>query len=85
MVSTFAVMKEEFLYYIWQNKLLLRDPLLLESGEKVEIVHPGIQNFESSPDFHNARIRIGDILWAGNIEIHVNASDWHKHHHQGDL
>jgi Protein of unknown function (DUF2851) len=78
-------MKEEFLYYIWQNKLLLKDPLLLESGEKLEIVHPGIRNFESGPDFTNARIRIDDILWAGNIEIHVNSSDWFKHKHQGDL
>lgn len=78
-------MKEEFLYYLWQNKLLLRDPLLLESGETVEIIHPGVRNYESGPDFHNARIRIDNMIWAGNIEIHVNSSDWFKHHHQGDL
>lgn len=78
-------MREEFLYYIWRNKLLLKEPLLLEGGERLEIVHPGFQNFESGPDFRDVRIRIDGLLWAGNIEIHVHASDWYKHHHQGDL
>jgi hypothetical protein len=22
--------------------------------------------------------------WAGNVEIHINSSDWHKHHHTHD-
>jgi len=78
-------MKEEFLYYIWQNRLMMNGPLILESGEELEIIHPGLRNFESGPDFYNARIKIGNILWAGNIEIHVHASDWKKHHHQGNL
>jgi hypothetical protein len=27
---------------------------------------------------------IGDTLWAGNVEIHLNASDWQKHRHHLD-
>lgn len=78
-------MQEEFLYFIWQQRLLLAPDLRLTNGEKIEIIHPGYRNYESGPDFFNARIRIGDMLWAGNVEIHTRASDWHRHHHTGDL
>ena len=37
-----------------------------------------------SPDFFNAKIRIGEKLWAGNVEIHKNASDWKLHNHDHD-
>lgn len=33
------------------------------------IVRSGSQNFDSGPDFFNGQVRIGTILWAGNIEI----------------
>ncbi len=76
---------EEFLYYIWQNRLITHHPLKLQSGEEIEILHPGYRNFESGPDFFNARIRIDGIVWAGNVEIHTRSSDWYKHQHEGDL
>ena len=78
-------MNEEFLYYIWQNRLLLSSNLKLTSGQEIEILNPGFRNYESGPDFFNARIRTDGIVWAGNVEIHVKASDWYKHHHTGDL
>jgi hypothetical protein len=34
--------------------------------------------------FFNARIQIGDKLWAGNVELHINSSDWFAHSHQND-
>lgn len=78
-------MNEDFLYYIWQNRLLQHQPLTLQSGETLEILHPGQRNFESGPDFFNARLRIDGLVWAGNVEIHIKSSDWHRHHHTGDL
>lgn len=76
---------EDFLYYIWQNRLLSSSNLKLLTGEGIEILHPGHRNFESGPDYFNARIRIDGMTWAGNIEIHVKASDWFKHHHDADF
>jgi hypothetical protein len=79
------MINEDFLYYIWQNRLLLKSDLRLTNGDQLEILHPGYRNFESGPDYFNARLRIDNMIWAGNVEIHTKSSDWYKHHHTGDL
>ena len=76
-------MKEEFLYYLWENRLISND-LQTTDGEKVEIVATGYRNTDSGPDFLEAKIQIGDKLWAGHVEIHVKSSDWNRHGHQTD-
>ena len=77
-------MREAFLHYIWKNKLLEKQFYRTSSGEQIELIYPGTQNFDSGPDFFNARVRIGNITWAGNVEIHYNASDWIYHGHTTD-
>lgn len=76
-------MKEEFLYYLWENRLLSHQ-LLTTSGLPVEIVNPGCRNLNSGPDYLEAKIRIDGQLWAGHVEIHVKTSDWNRHGHQHD-
>lgn len=76
-------MKEEFIYYLWENRLLSLD-LKTTDGEEITIVSVGNRNFDSGADYVNARIKIGGTLWAGQVEIHVLASDWFKHKHQYD-
>ena len=76
-------MREEFLYYIWENRLTNND-LKTTEGEAVDIVATGYRNTDSGPDFLEARIRIGDKLWAGHVEIHVKSSDWNRHGHPSD-
>lgn len=76
-------MKEELLHYIWKYRLFNR-PLVTVEGEAVEIISPGIHNHNAGPDFSDARLRIGDELWAGNVEIHINSSDWIRHGHNED-
>ncbi len=76
-------MTEEFLHYLWKFKLL-KGEFVLSSGEYVEIINPGLHNSDAGPDFFNAKIKIGATLWAGNVEIHVKASDWYLHQHQND-
>jgi len=77
-------MTEEFLHYIWQYRLYSPN-LVLQTGEQVEVLHPGVHNTDSGPDFFNAKIRIGETIWAGNIEIHILSSDWKRHNHQQDM
>ena len=76
-------MREEFLYYIWENRLTDKD-LKTTEGEAMEMVATGYRNTDSGPDFLEAKIQIGDKLWAGHVEIHVKSSDWNRHGHQSD-
>ena len=75
---------EDFIHYIWKFRLFDRENLQTTAGENIEVFSAGLPNSDSGPDFHNARLRIGDTTWAGNVEIHLNSSDWHKHHHTND-
>ena len=76
-------MKEEFIYYLWENRLLSKD-LHTVDGEAVRVISVGNRNYDSGPDFLDTRVRIGTTLWVGHVEIHVNASDWFRHGHQND-
>ena len=78
------MMPEEFLQYIWENKLFNSKNLNTTANETVEIIHPGQRNRDSGPDFFNAKIKIGETIWAGNVEIHKKASDWQQHNHHND-
>ncbi|MGP1446327.1 MAG: DUF2851 family protein [Candidatus Limimorpha sp.] len=82
-MEAIEVMKEEFLCYIWENRLL-KGRLVTTDGVEIEIVNAGYRNSNSGPDFLEAQIRIGTTLWAGNVEIHVKTSDWNRHQHQQD-
>ncbi|HEY4194197.1 MAG TPA: DUF2851 family protein [Mucilaginibacter sp.] len=75
---------EDFLQYVWKFRLFERENLQTTTGENIEIFSAGLQNSDSGPDFHNARLRIGDTTWAGNVELHLNSSDWRKHKHTTD-
>jgi hypothetical protein len=79
----FAKMTEEFLHYIWNFKLF-NSELRTTDGDTVTINSSGIHNNDEGPDFFNARIKIGNTLWAGNIEIHINSSDWLIHTHNSN-
>lgn len=76
-------MTENFLHYLWKYRVL-KSGLASSSGEPITILHPGEHNHDAGPDFINARIRIGETVWAGNVEIHVAGSDWYKHDHESD-
>lgn len=75
---------EEFLHFIWENKLFHTQNIRTITGETLEIINTGYRNSDSGPDFFNARINIDGTTWAGNVEIHKKASDWERHHHTND-
>jgi len=76
-------MNENFILYLWTFQLFQTE-LFTTDGQPIRVESPGWRNADSGPDFFNGRVRIGDTLWAGNIEIHVKSSDWFKHGHQTD-
>ena len=77
-------MNEKLLQFIWQHQYFNRRSLTTEQGDPLEITIPGKWNYNQGPDFTDAKIRISDTTWVGNIELHVLASDWQKHHHNKD-
>ena len=73
--------REEFLHFIWEHKLYLQDGLRTTCGRKLEVMDPGKRNIHAGPDFICARLRAGQLVWVGNVEIHACSSDWKKHGH----
>lgn len=53
-------------------------------GRRVHVLDQGQYNNNAGPDFFNAKINIDGELWGGDVEIHVKASDWYRHHHDSD-
>ncbi len=78
------ILKEDFLQYLWQYQLFDKEDLTTVSGDRIEVLNQGELNRDAGPDFFNAKIKIDKTIWAGNIEIHIKASDWHKHRHSAD-
>ena len=74
---------EEYLQFAWKFGLFHKRNLKYQH-EAVEIIDPGEHNHSSGPDFFNARLKIGETVWAGNVEIHLKASDWYRHEHEKD-
>ncbi len=78
-------MKEDLLHYAWRMRRFDPKDLRTTDGQPLQILSPGQHNdTHQGPDFSDARVRIGDTLWAGSVEIHVRASDWLRHGHQDD-
>lgn len=75
---------EYLLHYVWECQLFDRAGLQTTDGQKVDIIDPGIRNTDAGADFFNAKIKIGDKMWAGDVEIHLSSGDWTKHGHHTD-
>ncbi|MCC8147011.1 MAG: DUF2851 family protein [Bacteroidales bacterium] len=75
---------ETLLHYVWKHKLYVPGNFQTIEGLSLEIIDPGIHNPNAGPDFFNAKIKLGDKIWAGNIEMHTQSSDWYKHAHDRD-
>jgi hypothetical protein len=76
---------EAFLHYIWQFQYFDKKELTTTTDERLSVFKPGILNHDSGPDFSNAKIQIGDMEWAGSVEIHLDASGWTEHGHHHDV
>lgn len=77
-------MKEDLLQYIWQFQYFNNTELFTSSGEPIQIINTGAHNTNQGADFTEAKIKIGKTLWAGNVELHINSSDWNAHNHSSD-
>ena len=75
---------EQLLYHLWSSGKYLSSDMCLTDGTPFEVIDAGLRNFNSGPDFFNAKINIANTTWAGNVEIHQSSSDWYRHNHHKD-
>jgi len=72
---------EELIYKIWEEKRI-DSSLTTADGLSLEIIDCGERNHdEAGPDYRNARIKIGNITFNGDVEIDTLHSDWKTHGH----
>ncbi|MCP4125119.1 MAG: DUF2851 family protein [Bacteroidetes bacterium] len=80
-------MEETLLHFIWEHEFFDEQELCSQKGRPIEIIHPGIRNTGSGPDFVKARIRVGDTIRIGGVVINMEGSEWFNKnlHHDPDF
>lgn len=78
------MISEALLHYAWKHSIYSHFDFKTSDGQPLQIIHPGLPHQDAGPDFKQAVVKIGDLLWTGNVEIHVKSSDWLKHRHHED-
>lgn len=77
-------MTEKLLQYLWNYKVFKHFDFKDIEGNTVEILEFGKWNSDAGPDFLTGKIKFNNVILAGNIELHVKASDWIFHNHSKD-
>lgn len=78
------IIREDFLHFLWENLHFSQSGLHTTCGKVVRILHTGYRNEGDGADYRMARIRIGDMVFCGDVELHKVASEWNRHAHQRD-
>ncbi len=79
-----TMLPEKFLHEVWAQQLFRTSYLESNEGHRVTVIDPGKPNSDTGPDFLDARVQIGDTLYAGDVEIHRTLEEWTAHLHQQD-
>jgi hypothetical protein len=77
-------MVESFLHFLWQYKPFAFSGLRTSDNSQLEVLDPGTYNTDAGPDFFNAKVKLSGTTWVGNVEMHINSSEWFTHNHHTD-
>jgi hypothetical protein len=69
---------------IWLRQDYARAELKTVSGKTLRVKDPGRWNLQEGPDFKEARVTLDGVEIVGDVEVHFNVSDWHRHEHERD-
>ncbi len=79
------VLREKIVRCLWFDQFLDPGLLELEDGRKLSVFSPGYWSEGAGPDFRNAEFAVdGGPRRRGDVEVHVNASEWRAHGHAED-
>ena len=54
------------------------------NGDMIQVVAAGIVNVHDGPDLRDVAVLHNGVIHVGNAEVHIRASDWLRHAHDGD-
>jgi len=77
-----AQVTEKLITSIWQRWLVPK--LSTDTGEQIQVVHPGRISNVSGCDFRDVVFVINGKTITGDIEVHVKSSQWQGHGHHLD-
>lgn len=75
---------EKTLQVLWAKNVFAGLDLRTTSGKRVQIFDPGKLNHLDGPDFNMAKVRIGDQVHFGAVEVHLENNNWYSHKHHLD-
>ena len=82
--GNFNVLDEKQIAEIWKSQSF-QQSLQTVQGDEIHVLDIGLENAETGgPDFKNARVRIGNLVYVGDIEIDQDYSNWKSHAHNID-
>ena len=73
---------EAFVQKLWYEQRFFDTNMESIDRRAIRVLKPGIWNHNEGPDFMHAEVEIDGKLHVGDVEIHVQSSEWyaHKHH-----
>lgn len=77
-------LRESDLFAIWERHRFPKGALTSREGGEVRAVYRGRVGLGPGPDFRDAIVSLPDRLAAGDVELHVRASDFRRHGHHLD-
>lgn len=77
-----AQVTEKIITSLWKHRLIPK--LSTDTGEQIQVVHPGRISNVSGCDFRDAVFVINSKTVTGDIEVHVKSSQWQGHGHHLD-
>lgn len=77
-------MREDIIHFIWQHQYFAISKAFTTDGEPIQVIRQGFYNTNAGPDFEQAKIKIGEVEWNGDVEIHSKSTDWAAHKHDHD-
>ena len=72
---------EAFVQGLWHEQRFFDTNMEAIGGRTIRVLKPGIWNHNEGPDFMHAEIEIDGKLHVGDVEIHVQSSEWYAHRH----
>lgn len=75
---------EKLLQRLWARREYDARGATVADGRAIRVLHPGKWNHLGGPDFLGARLQLGGEAVAGDVEVHLRASDWVAHGHARD-